>query len=237
MRTTLAVLFVLTLIGCTEPGRTRVSMPVHGAGTGTRTFTSEGWDVTITEARLAFGPAYFCTTPFADVDLCPEALAEVRSVASFDALDPTPQMLGELDGISGTMRSTMFDYGISWLLPAPAPEADPNAVDGAHSLHLAATAVRGATTVRFVVDLDVVPRNGGVDGAHGVPVVHTLTGAPDALTIRADPAAWLATAPLDELESASGDPVVLGEDSAITQALLIAMVTGTPVAFEWARAD
>ncbi len=237
MRVVLPLIALMTLASCVDTGRVRVSLPVHGAGTDTRTFDVDDWSVTLDTATVAFGPAYFCTTAAADIDLCRNALAELRLSASFDALDPVPQVLGELRGLSGTTHSAMFDYGISWLLPAQRPAPTEGAVDGAHSLHLAGSATRGGRTIRFVADVDVLPIAPGVSATHGVPNVHTLVDDADALTVRVDPSAWARTIDFDELESLPGDPVVLTEDTTAYQALLIAMTSSRVPVLEWARAS
>lgn len=219
--------------GCVDAGRTRVSLPVHGAGTGVRTFEAGAYSVTLEEARIAWGPAYFCTTPFADVDLCPTALAEVRSAATIDVLDDTPQLIGELEGISGTVRSTMFDYGITWLLPAPAPAPDPGAVDGTHSARFVGSAARGSTITRFVLDVDMRPIASGVSAAHGVPTTHVLSARPDALVVRFDPARLFAGADFGDVEGLGGDPVVVPESSTVYQAVVIGLASSALPALEW----
>lgn len=229
------LVLALAAPSCVERGRMRVSIPVHGAGTGVRTFVVGDASVTLDEARIAWGPAYFCTTPFADVDLCPTALAEVRSAASIDALDETPQFVGELEGISGTIRSAMFDYGITWLLPAAEASVDPGAVDGAHSAHFAGSVTRSGVTRRFVLDVDVVSSNGGISAAHGVPTTHALDERADALVVRFDPSAMLAGADFSELDAATGDPIVLGENSSLYQSVVIGLTTSALPTLEWAR--
>jgi hypothetical protein len=220
---------------CVTYGRTQVAVPVHGAGTGVRSFTVGDFVITLESARIAWGPAYFCTTPFADVDLCPTALAEVRSAATIDALDETPQLIGELRGISGTVRSAMFDYGITWLLPSASAAPDPGAVDGQHSAHFAGSAEQGGVTTRFVLDVDMVPRNSGVSAAHGVPTMHTLSEAADALVVRFDPSAIFADADFSQLDAMGADPVVVDESSEIYQAVVIAFSSSALPALEWAR--
>jgi len=234
MKLSLFVVLAMLASGCVESGRTHVAIPVHGAGVASRTFDVGGVTVTLDDARIAWGPAYFCTTSFADVDLCPTALAEVRNAAPIDVLDDTPQLVGELDGISGTARSAMFDYGITWLLPATAARPDLGAVDGAHSAHFAGSAEHGGVTTRFVVDVDMVPSNSGVSAAHGVPAVHTLSDRPDALVVRFDPAAILAQADFTELETMPGDPVVVPESSSLYQSIVIALASSALPTLEWA---
>lgn len=229
----LAIAFVV-FAGCVEAGRTHVSIPVHGAGTDVRTFMAGDFTITLERARIAWGPAYFCTTPFADFDLCPTALAEVRSAATIDALDATPQLIGELDGISGTVRSAMFDYGITWLLPSRAAQADPGAVEGLHSAHFAGTASRNGIETRFVLDLDMVPLNSGVSAAHGVPTTHALSERADALVVRFDPSAIFESADFSGIAAIGGDPVVVPETSPIYQAVVIAFSSSALPALEWA---
>ena len=229
----LVLAFVFVFAGCVESGRTRVSIPVHGAGTDVRTFVVGDRTVTLDDARIAWGPAYFCTTPFADVDLCPTALAEVRSAATIDALDGAPQLVGSLDGISGTVRSAMFDYGITWLLPATAARPDPGAVDGAHSAHFAGSVQRAGVVTRFVLDVDMVPLNSGVSAAHGVPTVHVLDARPDALVVRFDPAAIFAGADFRDLVPSGADPVIVTEQSSLYQSVVIALASSALPTLEW----
>lgn len=238
-RLSLLVLAIVASLapGCVEPGRTSVRLPVQGAGTGTRTFVVRDATVTLDDARIAWGPAYFCTTPFADFDLCPTALAEVTSVGTIDALDATPQALGTLSGIDGTVRSAMFDYGISWLLPAADPAPDPGAVDGRHSAHFAGTAERNGVRTRFVIDVDVVPSASGISAAHGVPVRHRLAARPDALTLRFDPEVLFGGSDFAELETLPGDPVVVPESSTLYQSVVIAFSSASTPTFEWMAVD
>ncbi len=219
---------------CVTSGRTRVSIPVHGAGTGVRTFAVGDFTITLEEARIAWGPAYFCTTAFADVDLCPTALAEVRSAATIDALDETPQFIGELNGISGTVRSAMYDYGITWLLPSTSAHADQGAVDGAHSARFTGSAESAGLITRFVLEVDMMPLHSGVSAAHGVPTMHTLREGPDALVVRFDPSAILADADFSGLASIGGDPVVIPESSVIYQAVVIGLSSSAHPTLEWA---
>jgi hypothetical protein len=231
----IALVFFVVLAACADTGRVRLSFPVHGAGTDRRTFDVDDWSITLDEARVAFGPAYFCTTRAADVDLCPDAIAELRTSASFDALSEAPQLLGDLGGLSGTTRSAMFDYGISWLLPADRPAPTAGAVDAAHSLHLAGSATRAGTTIHFVADVDVRPVIAGASATHGVATEHTLVDSADALVVHVDPSAWASTIGWNELEALSGDPVVLTEETTAYQALLIAMTSSRLPRLEWAR--
>ena len=235
-------LLVVTLLAsaapaCVEPGRTSVRVPIAGVGTGTRSFVVRDATITLDEARIAWGPAYFCTTPFADFDLCPTALAEVRSVSTIDALDPSPQPLGALTGIDGTVRSAMFDYGISWLLPAADPAPDPGAVDGRHSAHFAGVAERGGVRTRFVIDVDVVPSTSGISAAHGVAVRHRLAARPDALTLRFDPEVVFGGSDFAELETLPGDPVIVPESSTLYQSVVIALSSAETPTFEWMARD
>jgi hypothetical protein len=86
---------------------------------------------------------------------------------------------------------------------------------------------------RFVLDVDMIPLNSGVSAAHGVSTVHVLDARPDALVVRFDAAAILAGADWDELDAMAGDPVVVPEESALYQSVVIALASSAIPTLEW----
>ncbi|MCA9603607.1 MAG: hypothetical protein KC417_16355, partial [Myxococcales bacterium] len=142
----------LTTVGatCGDTGQTHVTAEVVGHGVGDTTFESAGWSVTLTRADVAFGPAYFCATTAADVDLCPAAVAETLDVGVVDGLSADLQPLGILEGDTQTVRSATYDFGITWLATEPAPLPAREA-PGGHSARFLGTAVRGADSFDFAL--------------------------------------------------------------------------------------
>ncbi len=232
----LALVFLVLLGGCGRTAQDRASFPVHAAGTGETAFEHEGWTVTLERADVALGPVYLCATPFADLDQCPRAEAEWLGTATVDALDEAPQMLGEADAITATVRSSMLDFGRSWLITEAAPRASEGAPEG-RSAVMIARAAREDVELEVRASVDVDPAFAGQSAAFGVPTgVHAITGE-EALTIRVDPAAWWRRVDFDRLAAADdGDGIVeLAPGDRAYDALVIAMTAGTLPRFEWAQ--
>ena len=76
--------------------------------------------VTIDRADLAFGPLYLCAGATAG-DLCDTARFEWLDSAVVDTTLSDPVKVGELSGVTGTVRSWMYDLGLSSQLTREAP--------------------------------------------------------------------------------------------------------------------
>lgn len=234
---TFTIVFALALAGCGTTGQDVVTFPVQGAGTGERAFEKDGWSVTIERADVGFGPVWLCATPFADAEICSEADAEWLGTRTVDALDPSPQMLGDAAAVTATVRSSMLDYGRSWLLTAEGPRADEGAPEG-HSAVFVVRATRADRTLEIHAAIDVDPPSAGETAVIGAPVgTHAIIGT-EALTVRFDPRAWWQRVDFDALDAADedGDGVVeLTRNQTAYNALVIAMTAGTLPAFEWSQ--
>lgn len=231
-----ALVLALLFAGCGETGQDLVTLPVHAAGTGQRSFeTDEGWSVTIERAEVGFGPLYLCATSFSDFDLCPRAEAELLETTTIDALDESPRMIGDAEAITGSVRSAMFDYGIGWLLSAPRPDAFDGA-PGGHSAVFRVVAEREGRTLTVDAAVDLTPAEAGQHAVIGAPLpAHEITGN-EALVVRFDPAAWWARVQFDALAAGDddGDGLVSVERGDRTyDALVIAMTSGALPTFEW----
>lgn len=150
MTRALAVFLLVLFAGCSDTGLSRVSFVLRGGGVergaaGPLTFTNAlGWEVTLTEARIAVGPVYFNLAPAlssrrrwqpgrwllreARADTTQDHLAGGRIVGQVlrrrvvDALAPGLAELGPGDGVSEEALSAEV-----WLLPegaAPGMTAD-----------------------------------------------------------------------------------------------------------------
>ncbi len=115
---------------CGETGGTFVEVPFEARGTAPDPFTKDGWEVTLGEATLGFGPIYFCATDSALSSRCEVAVLEFLDGITLNGLEPAPQSIGSLSGTTGTVRTAFFDYGIVWLLTQPLPEALPGVPGG-----------------------------------------------------------------------------------------------------------
>lgn len=232
MRFTGWAALALAASGCGTTGRELVSYPASGHGTAAAEFDAGDARVTLEVAQVALGPIYFCATAAASADLCSVAVQELTSTATLDALDPGPQPLGNVEGVSGSIRSLTFDYGISWFNTQTTPVAAAAAVGG-HSAHFEGLATRGGTSRRFVADVDVVPQ---FRGSRAVQALRVTADVPDAdarLDVTVDSAAWWAGVDFGPLWDAAEEPIVIAPGSAAHNALVVAMTATIPPTFIW----
>ena len=239
----LAVTMALSLVACGETGQARIEIPLAVVGTRAEPITVGDWDVTVREARVAFGPVYLCASQNAGLDACAQAAAEHLGATGFDALSDTPTPMGTLTAISGlTVLSGMWDYARSWRLSETAPHPLPGAIDGAHSAVLTIAATRRADglerSYRFVLDVDGAGQPSGSTATRARLDAHTLSARDTGLLVRFDPNLWASMLDYDllgGLEDASpGDGLVdVSEEDPSRSALISALtVTGLP-SFEW----
>lgn len=228
---TLAMLAVVA--ACADTGQREITFSASARSTGKLTFMTGGWSVMLTGARVAFGPLYLCATASASPDLCPSALAEYTDAATVDLLSTARVDLGDLRGVTGTVHSGAFDYGVTWFATQTAPKPLP-AAPGGHSAHFEGTATRDAQTVRFVADVDALPP---YRGARTVQGARTTAEIQDgiALELVFDPAAWWSAVDFDEIAALGGDPVSVPQTSRATATLLLQMTTNALPAFDWTQ--
>lgn len=230
-----SVVLVMLLSACGSTGQEAVSFPVHGAGTGEDTFDTGEWTVTLERADVGFGPVYFCATSFGDMDVCPKAEAEWLGTATIDGLSATPEMLGEVVGVTATVRSAMFDYGRSWLLTATRPRANEGAPDG-HSAVFVVRASDGEGTLEVRASVDIDPANAGQSAIIGARVGTEALEGDEALVVRIDPLAWWRRVNFDALRALDEDEdgvVELRRGDDAYESLVVAMTAGTLPRFEW----
>lgn len=238
MRAACGVLAALALLGgCVETGRSYVAIPLHGAGVADEPFAAGEWTVDLERAELGFGPLWLCTTEAASPEHCETAVLELTETVTIDALDPEVRMLATTHGITGTVRSAMWDYGISWL-PA-APRARPNdGAPGGHSARFAGAATHSdGRSFTFTCDLDLPPIMQGAILVPGQRVeAHAIGGSDDALVVRVDPRAWWRRVDLERLAAraeAAGGSVALAPGDADYEALVVAMTASVLPSLEW----
>jgi len=238
--------FGLALLGCGDTGQIPFIHPIsaQAASGADEVFEVEGWEVVLTQSKVGIGPIYFCASVAASAELCPSAVAEWAEVATIDALDPSPQPLGEVSGITGTTRSVTYDFAISWFATQTNPVPS-QAAPGGHSIQMTGVATRtvDAREIAFAINLDLRSQIRGEQAVQAQPVFHTYTGDPVVLDITVDPRAWWSTIDFDVLaqladagQQGSGspdDPVEIPTDSEIANALTLAITTGHRPTFVW----
>lgn len=189
-------------LGCAcgaETGQDRVNLPLYVAGSEIDTIDAvDGVSLQLEQAQLAFGPLYLCAGSQAG-DFCETARLEWLDSVVIDVLDPEPQPAGQLQGVTGSVRSWMFDLGISSQLTQPQPVLLSAARElGDVSLVLSGRAQVGNAALPFSVRLAI--QQGGT-GESGLPVIaksagesfeHDVTVDEAGLLVRFDPSSWLA---------------------------------------------
>ncbi|HSN82645.1 MAG TPA: hypothetical protein VLS88_08725 [Polyangiales bacterium] len=250
------------LLGCGQTGGTFVEVPFEVRGTEAETFVRDGWEVTLSQATLGFGPIFFCATNSALSSRCEAAILESLDGLTLDGLDPDPREVGTLFGTTGTIRTAFFDYGIVWLLTKPRPEALDGVPEGpavivpestsyvprGHSAQFvgtatciedAATCCPGAsscpTSYAFEANIDVLVVNPGTPAVNGARTSQEITDDPVTLTMTFDPNAWwqrVSFSRLAALDDGSG-AVVLSPRDPDYSALIIAMTANQLPSFTW----
>ena len=237
MKTLLPLVFVLCT-ACIDTSQRSIDLPLRLAGTApTVPILAGDWAVTLTEARLAFGPLYLCAGAQAGT-LCETARAEWLGSAVVDALSGTEVEAGRISGVSGPVRSYMYDLGIVSLLTQQSPVVlEAAAALSGSSLVLRGSAKRGADVVRFGTDLPVRQEEGTEIGVSVVrksgnePFSYELTGDEAGLTIRFDASVWVSQ--VDFAALSPGPPVTLTEGTQGYRAIHSQLVAGTRPRFEW----
>jgi hypothetical protein len=239
------------LSGCADTGQDRIEIALELQGTELSApfDASGGWQVELDSAELAFGPLYLCAGTSAG-ELCDTARAEYLDSALLDALDPEPLAAATLDGITGSVRSYMYDMGLTSLLTQEEPLSTSGSQElDDHSLRVQGTARNGTTTLPFFAELAIQQES---DTERGVPVIrsqarsgfeHTLGEGAERLRVRYDPRSFFVSIDFDAMlaeadcaDSAgevSCEQVQVAEGSQAWRAIRNDVVAGERPSFEW----
>jgi hypothetical protein len=221
------------LLACGDTGQSPVVVPVEAVGVGSSSFALGGRDVSLTRALVGFGPVYFCATAAASSELCPTAQAELRDAVLVDALATAPSALPALEGVSGSIRSASFDYGVTWLAVEQGPTGHVPEL-GERAARFEGSYERADGSLRaFVFDVAIAPQLRGTQAVQGARTSAELTGASDSLTIEFDPEAWWRDVDPAELDEFTGEPLVIPADSRAHNALVVAMTATRQPRFVW----
>jgi len=237
---------LLFATGCTDTGVDATEVPLFVRGTAIEEpITVEGWQVELTDARLAFGPLYLCKGTQAG-ELCDTALLEWLDATEVDLLDDAPRWAGSLSGATGTARSWMYDLGITSIYTAPEPLSLPAAEAlGGNSVQLRGVATNGERTISFRA---AIPVQQGAETEAGIPVVRKSPSEPfehevdldeAGLWIAFDAAPWLAQVDFGSMvappvSQTNPNPVfVIEPGTQPYRALRNAVLSGERPAFRW----
>ncbi len=218
--------------GCAETGQQHVSIPVFARGTELSSLRLPGGTFTLKRADVAVGPIYFCAASGADAELCEASVAEFTGNGVLDALAPEEMKVFSLRGVTGSIRSALYDYGVSWFTTEQAPDAK---TELGHSAILEGVLTRDSGDFRFVAHIDVEPRTRGGFAVSGQPTQHDI-GEDDRLVLTLNPYQWLRAINLDALAALDTDDsgeVRIVPGTQAYEAILQGMQNRAPMAFDW----
>jgi len=235
------IAFSLILLAACDQGTTgqqMVEYAVHGAPQASDTFTdAHGWEITLTQARLTFGPLVFCShqPTFLKSDSltdCGQVMGEFGAAVTWDLLATADAHLGQLSGITGQVHSVQYDFGWNW----PAGQAAPlwKGAAGDVSLVLEGTAHQGAVTHAFLFELDAQPRGAQLYTVAGLPAEGVQSTITDRVTLAASTEKMLRYINFD-LFTEQAEPFTIVPGSALENQLRLGLTTGTPVTFQWSQ--
>lgn len=219
--------FGLAVLACSTAGPERAAIPLElgGEAGATPIETEAGPTLELDEARLAFGPLYFCASP-SGAEYCDIARLEWLDTAVVDLLSDEPEQVGVLSGSTGPIASFLCDLSISSQLT----QDDPFILEaaqalGGHSLRLRGTVSLGERRLPFSLDLAIAQTESTVQG---VPVIQSppsqdlgrdVTAELTGLFMQFSVARWLA--PVDwtpyfvegSCGSGAAEPICQGDSS------------------------
>lgn len=231
MKYAFGVLLGFVLSGCTSgTGQPDVSFPAYFVPTATKSFVVGDITVDLIEARVAFGPAYFCASASGSATLCETALGEIRDEAVFDVLSTERQRVGTYHGFVGAVQSLSYDHGIHWFLPQQEARAASTA-PGGHSALFRGTATRAGVTAPFEMRIDIRPQYRGQRAVPTVAVQGQVTEATESVEMRLDVESWLSTVDYEQMFGAGADPYVIESGDVDHDVVVIRMVSNDPVGF------
>jgi hypothetical protein len=238
------VLALALFPGCIESPQTELEYPAFAVNDASSTFVVADWTIALTRADFAFGPVYFCASASASSGLCASSIAEIANVVTIDGLSGVPVSLGAVRGLSGTIRSASYDFGISWFDTTTRPTVAAGAPLG-HSLRIEAEARRGSERVSLTANVDVVPQS---QGRRAVPTASVCeagkaapgaVGCPDVQTsdyrleVRFDVAAWLRQLDFDAMAASGQKPFAIEPGTSEHNTILVGIRNLAPAAFHW----
>ena len=190
---------VVFVASCVDTGQAHTEFPLFVSGTEVSEPVMGVGDVPIwiDRAELAFGPLYLCAGASAG-DLCETARAEWLGSVVIDATDGTPKEAGQIKGVTGPVRSWMYDLGLSSQLTQESPFVS----DAAQKLGGASLVIEGRADVDgdslpFRIDVSV-QQNTGTE--QGIPVIrksaserffHDIAVGEEGLLVKFDPKMWV----------------------------------------------
>lgn len=196
------LLWTCLLSGCVDVGQESIELELSARGVALDAIDGrDGYTITLTRADLAFGPLYLCASHVAG-DLCETARAQWLDSAVVDALDPDARTLGQLEGLTGTVQSLMYDAGFAFPLASASPTETEAGAALATSIALEGIAGNGQRELRFSARVATEPRSPGRSLASGQLEAHRLSRG-DRVELTFDATAWVVNIDFDALFDAA----------------------------------
>lgn len=184
-----ALIGLLSMAACGKSGPGFLSYEAVAQRAGPTQVQVGDWQLTLTRAQMVIGPLYFCSTQSASSDLCPQALNELLEQTTVDLMQPSPQGLGVIHGLSGVINTAYYNMGWSWFTTYHQP-VPPGL---GHSMILQWRAVhKEGKGIDFTAWVDIIPPVQGSRAIQGVKVNAQVNESTQRLTITANPSQWIA---------------------------------------------
>ncbi|MBU1239568.1 hypothetical protein KKF84_06225 [Myxococcota bacterium] len=243
MQKHLLFLVIFLSSGCKigSTGEAMIEYSLYARGTSqSASFTStDGWDITLTEARLIVGPLLLCShvptfskSGSDSLTECGKVMGDFDGATLFDALSDHEQFLGSLTGISGQINSIFYDHGYLWLPTQGEVQLVNDDLQG-NSVTITGSATKDASTFDFVFSVPLIPIKKGLQTVMGVGVDFEGTPSTKKMVIQGDPAYWLRNVRFGPLYDMGTSPLILTEEMGTYNIVYYGLTTSAPLDFSW----
>jgi len=226
-------------IGSTGEALIEYSLYAQGSSQSASFISTDGWNITLSQARLIVGPLLLCShvptfskSGSDSLTECGKVMGDFDGATLFDALSDQEQLLGTLTGISGQINSIFYDHGYLWLPTQGEAQLLNDDLEG-NSVSIAGSATKDASSFDFVFSLPLLPIKKGLQTVMGVGVDFEGTTDTQRMVIRGDPAYWLRNVRFGPLYEMGESPLILSEEMGTYNIVYYGLTTSAPLNFSW----
>lgn len=143
-------------VGCSSSAQELIAVDLRLSGSQPEPVDLKGGGtIDLTEASLAVGPLYLCAGAQSG-ELCESARLQWLESAVVDALEEKPKTVGTLEGLSGNVRSWMYDHGFTSTRSHAKPIELSAATElGHNSVRLVGTVQQGTQLIPFQAEFPI----------------------------------------------------------------------------------